>query len=451
MSKILDLLRYVAGHKRLRVGLLFSARFSNPILSLVFSLIATRSLSLEGHGIYAKNFAWIVVVQALLEMGLTNSLVRFLSPALKAGRQSEVHAIVRASLQLKLYALLLLGGLTFAYAMLAYFAPDLIEMGVPAWLVPHESPEQLYIYWLVFTGGFGLSLLTYMDSVLVAKEDFLRIFLWVPSVGLIRLLLLAFFLSMEPVTPEHVLFAFAIGPYLSLMVFFLVFPGAFFLVRAGRNLWKPWVGKLLRFNSWILLAAFFAISSDWMEVLVINLDEDNGIYNAARLPMQAFMILLTTMVSLLMPGFSHLKDLDEFKAYFARIYRYLLPALPLFVPGLFVFPWFILAFYGDSYQTSVDVFYILYPSFILRIYAAPFGIALFALDQPRLIAVEAGLRMLSGVLFVKFLYMKYGVLGAAWGNLLSQCMGWSFLAWCYVRYFQGRPFPFAKKELVRGT
>lgn len=448
MSNIKEKIYILTRNKNIRVVLLFLARFSNPLLSLIFSLIATRSLSVEGHGVYAKNFAWIIVLQALLEVGLTNSLVRFLAPALKSQDKNQVHSILRAAIQLKFYALVLIGGLILVYVILSFQAAWLVSIGIPDWLLPKEAPNTIYLYWLIFTGGFGLSLLTFMDSILVAHEDYLRIFLWIPTVGMIRLALLAIFLFSGPIEPEHVLYAFCIGPYLSLILFFMIFSGKFFAIKIDRASWKPWISTLFKFNTWIILAAFMAICSDWMEMLIISRPSDNGMYNAARLPMQAFMILLTTMSSILMPPFSHLKNKKEFEDFFVKIYRLILPGIVLFVPGFIIFPWFIVFWWGPEFYASLDVFYILYPGFILRIYFAPLGIALFALDQPRIIAIEAGLRVFSGLILVQLFYNEYGITGAAWASLISQFSGWIFLLYCYWKYFTTGAFPTYKKNKV---
>ncbi|MCB1172072.1 MAG: hypothetical protein KDK39_00830 [Leptospiraceae bacterium] len=426
--------------KHFRLGLLFSARMSGPVLSLAFSLIATRSLSIESHGIYGRSFSAIIILQAILEAGLTNSVVRFLAPAIQSADRQSVRAIVRASIQLKLYTVALLGLPLLAYTLAATLAQRYMPATSFGFLI--LSADALSIIWLIFLGGLGMSVFTWLDSVLVAHEDFGRIFFWVPTVGIIRLVLLAGLFHGTVVSHEHVLYAFMAGPWIAILLFFMIFPARFFLQRAGRATWRPWVAKLLQYNIWILFAAFMAICSDWMEMLIINHSEQAAIYNAARLPMQAFMIVLTTMSSFLMTRFSRLKQQQEFQELFRRIFRFLLPGAIMFVPGLVLIPWFILAFYGDEYRASLSVFYILYPGFVLRIYAAPFGIALFALDQPRLIAMESAVRMIGGLILVACGYYWFGITGAAWGSLLAQFPGWLFLGICYWRYFQGHGFPF---------
>lgn len=428
-----------------RAALLFSARAVNPAVSLGFSLVMPRILTVEDFGIYGWALARIFIVQAIAEVGLQQSLIRFLSPALQSGPEgnAEFRRVLRASLQLKLYALAAIVGLTALYLGVIYL---LNQSGgsFPVGLLPAAHPDQLSLTCLIVLGGVGLSILSYLDSILVAHERFTRLSLWLPSVGLIRFGLLAVFLLVfgAGLRAEHVLFAFALGPYLAIALFFCFYPARVFLERAPAAEWRPLVGKLLRFNVWMLAAAFLAIVSDWMEVLVISDESDSGHFNAARMPMQGFLILLATMASLLLPRFATLRTSAQFQESFAKIYRLLFPLAVLFLPGFVIFPWFISGWYGPDFLISIDVFYILYPNFLLRIFFAPLGVALIALDQPRLVAVEAALRMGAGLILNLILYPAAGIIGAAYASLLAQCCGWIFLLICYYSFFATGKFPF---------
>ncbi len=427
-----------------RAAVLFAARSFNPVVSLIFSLIAGRLLTVEDHGIYGWAMARAFVVQAFAEVGLQQSLIRFLAPAIRSGNIEDSAAILRASLQLKFYASGLASVLTALYMVALAGAAQLTRLGVPAEFLPAFHPDELHIAWMILLGGVGMSILTYLDSVLVSNESFIRLSLWLPSVGFIRLLLLGLFLvaSGGGLRAEQALYAFALGPFLAAAVFFFFYPAADFLRPSRPEIWKPWVGRLFRYNLWIMAAAFLAIVSDWMEVLIIDKSGDSGLFNAARMPMQGFLILLSTMSSILLPRFLRLAAPQEFRDFFRRLYQFLIPAFVLFLPGFWILPWFILRWFGAEYVLSVQVFYLLYPNFILRIYFAPLGVALFALDQPRLIAIEAGLRMTAGLLFNLALYPEFGILGAAWASLLAQCAGWAFLLYCYFTFFRRGEFPF---------
>ena len=98
-----------------RAGLVFSARAVNPVVSLVFSLVMPRILTVEDFGIYGWALARIFVVQAFAEVGLQQSLIRFLVPALRRDDPLEFRAVLRASLQLKFYALAIIALLASLY------------------------------------------------------------------------------------------------------------------------------------------------------------------------------------------------------------------------------------------------------------------------------------------------------------------------------------------------
>ncbi len=445
---IKEKLQQALASERIRgAAVLFSSRSFNSLISLVFALIAGRILSLEDHGLYSQSFARIVIAQAFTEVGLQFSLVRFMAPALKSGAGSDVRGILRASIQLKFYALGLLTTFALFWTSLILTGPLLGQAGMPPHLLFTSHPDALVHLWLVCLGGFGMSILSYLESLLIAHEDFIKLSLWLPSVGLLRIGVLGLFILVdaEAIRAEHVVFAFALGPYPAAVIFFFFFPASFLFQKAEKSEWQPWIRKLFYFNLWILAASFMSILSDWMEIHLIENSDQRGLYSAARMPMQGFLILLATMQAVMLPRFSGLTSRDEFKAVFKRLYSFIIPGMLLLVPGVLVGSWFILWWYGAQYEDSVAVFWLLYPNYLLRLCFAPLGAALFALDQPRLIAVEAGLRMVAGFVLNIYLIDAMGIVGAALASLLSQFAGWAFLVYCYTRFFRGRGFPFEKK------
>jgi O-antigen/teichoic acid export membrane protein len=421
-------------------SLLFGSRLFNSVLTLGFSLIAGRLLSVEEHGIFGQGLARILLMQAVLEIGLQFSLVRFLVPALKKKDFREYSAILSASLQIKFWSFFaVVTGLA-----LFWFVFQLFPSVTPSAF----KPENLTLLLTVIFGGMGMSFISYLDAVFVSHKEYKKLSLWIPLVGILRLILLAFFYynPMQIFRGEHAVFAYALSPYPATALFFLFFPVSVFLKKTDAVHWKPWAKKLIIFNIWIVAASFMSIVSDWMELLMISETQGAGLFNAARMPMQGFLILLATMQSMLLPKFAALQNKNDFADIFKKLYSYLLPASFLLLPGIWIFAWFIPAWYGSEYQESVTVFYILYPNFILRLFFAPMGTALFALDQPGWITAESGIRMVAGFFTNLILIKFYGIQGAAWASLLSQSAGWVLLLYLYRHYFRTGRFPLQKAD-----
>ncbi len=439
---------FMSGHMGKAMSLL-SARSVNSFLSLLFTLMAGRILTVEEHGIYGKVLASIVVFQAITELGMQFTLVRFLSPAIRNGDTDTINSVIRASLKLKGYAfgvtlLFMLGYLSFVI-LNQFYGLLVFDSGLQI-----LNPDNMALFWLIFLGGAGMSIVSYLDAVLISHEYYFRLSMWIPSVGALRILMLGilYYEVSEGIRSEHVAFAYAFAPYLSMVFYFLIFPGSFFLGSVHSERVGPWIRKLLSFNVWIFAASMMSIISDWIEVLMITNVHDTGLYSAARLPMQGFLIVLSTMQSFLLPRFSGLSQKDEFSSIFKKIYKVIVPGALLLIPPGWLFVWFIPAWYGSSYEPSVNVFLILYPNFIMRILFAPLGTALFALDQPRLIAVEAGIRMIFGILLNLYLIPRAGIMGAAVANLLAQIAGWTFLSIVYYIYFTRGRFPYDERKAV---
>ncbi len=428
---MIELLR---GSRWVRAGGLFSARSFNSLVALFFSLFAGRLLTVQDFGTFSRAMAAAVVVQACLEIGLQYSLVRFLTPALRDDGD-EARAMMRASLFLKGMAFAGAGAVTALFFALGWSAGFLVPIGLPEELFPDMGPDQVTMVLFVVLGGAGLSVLSYLDAVLVARGEYIRLSFWIPSTGVLRLGLLFIFGFLDGgVRSEHVIGAFTLGTVVSVGVYFLISPPGFFFEPAPPERWKPWVRKLAFYNVWIVAAAFLSILSDWMEVFLLRSSGDAGIYNAARMPMQGFTILLATMQSFLLPRFSLLNGPAEFGTFFRRLYSVLLPGTLLFLPLFLVGPWFISIWYGPGYLASARVFHVLLPGFLLRMAFAPLGTALFAMDRPRLIMVEAALRVGGGMLLNLILIPVFGVVGAAWANSLGQLPGWIFLVVVFRRY-----------------
>lgn len=396
----------------------FLGRSFNSAISLVFSLIAGRLLSVEEHGLYGRTLATIVIIQAVAEFGLQLSLVRYLSAELRGDRRN-VGALLRASIILKL------SGLALPFVLILVYQGVLHIQGLP-WQT---------LLWLALLGGTGLSLLSYLDSLLVSYEAYGRLALWLPSTGFFRLGLLTFFYFQQKIDAAHVLFAFSLAPYLAGLFFFAFFRPGDFLKAAPRGSVKDWTIRLVTYNAWILAASIVSIVSDWLEVLLLTRAADAGLYNAARLPMQGFLILLATMQSIILPQLARLRERSELAAYFRKLYFWLIPGVLLLLPGVFIFAFLLPLWYGPEYQASLAVLYILYPSFALRLVFAPLGTALYSLDRPHLIAAETFLKLVSGFLLNLWLIPQYGITGAAIAGASAQVTGWVFLLIFYYRYF----------------
>jgi len=447
INVILNQLQKTIPTKWIRVGALFISRSFHSFSSLLFSFIVGRLLTVEEHGLYSQYLARIVVFQAILEVGLQHSLIRYMSPIISQQKIKEMIYLLRASLKIKFYAIIFVLLVCLFWILENFFAN---EWKIDTGLFPLiDAPEHITNIWLVFLSSIGMSFFSYFDAILVSHKNYKILTLWIPITGLTRiiLLLLFFFWNDGVLQINHVLFSFMTGTFISWIFYFLYFDSTIFFQSIKKKRVNYWVNRLVRYNQWIMLASFFAILSDWMEILMLKNQSDAGIYNAARIPMQGILILLTTMQSFIMPTMSQFTSSREYKNYFKKLYIFIIILIFLLLPLAFVGGWFIPFWFGEEYYPSISLFWIIFPGFLLRIFFAPLGTALFTLDQPVIIFIEAFLRMIGSFVLNLILIPEYGVMGAAYSSLFSQFIGWIFLLYLFYYYFKFDKFPYFLEKL----
>ncbi|MCS7204421.1 MAG: oligosaccharide flippase family protein [Leptospiraceae bacterium] len=437
LKKLLDF----ASSSMFQALVLFFSRSFHSLSSLIFSFIVGRLLTIEEHGLYSQYLARMVIFQAILETGLQYSLIRYLSPAISEQKESQIHQLLAASIKIKIYSFIVVFVLV-VYWTLENFLYNFFH--VSSGFFPLTStPYQITNAWLVFLSALGMSFFSYFDALLVSHKNYRTLSFWIPLTGLSRILLLFlfFFWNQGYLEIKHVLFSFMAGTFFPWLFYFLFFDAKKFFFPVQKIKIQFWTRKLIRYNLWILFASFFAMLSDWMEILMLTQVRDAGLFNAARTPTQGIVILLSTMQSIMLPTMSRFQNPDEYKQYFKKIYKYVLLLFFLLLPLVYVGEWFITLWYGDEYYQAVNVFWVIYPSFLLRLFFAPLGTALFSLDQTVLIAIEAFLRMLGSFLFNWILIPQFGIMGAAYSTLFSQFFGWFFLIFLFTHYFKKGKFP----------
>ena len=99
----------------------------------------------------------------------------------------------------------------------------------------------------------------------------------------------------------------------------------------------------------------------------------------------------------------------------------------ILIPGLFLAEPILTFLFKNKYSESIPVFKILYPNYLLQLLFAPLGIALFAMGKPKILAMLAFIRLLSGVILDNILIPEYNVGGAGISFFLGQIISWLVL------------------------
>lgn len=377
-------------------------------------IFAVNILNKSENGVFQYYLGFLPVILAVAEFGLPSAIVKFLS-ADKENKQ-KIGIILSSSLVIKIVSFLFLIGL----ALFAYFF----------------FKEDPLIIFILIVGGTTISFVSYFESIFVSFQAYKALAFWNPLANLMRLILLYLtnHYSKLPLTYLDILSIFSLSPIFILVLFFFIFNRKQIYWGARLHEIGQATKELSLFNTWAFVASIFAIVSDRLEIFLINKyhsSEDVAVYGTALQLFSGFVIILSTLNSLVYPRLSALAHTEEFKKFLLKSIFASFAVAILLSPGYFLAEPILNLLFNHKYEEAIPVFKILYPNYMLQLVFAPLGIALFAMGKPRILAILALLRLVFGYLLDTALIPEFGVMGAGVAFLLGQVISWLVL----VGYF----------------
>jgi O-antigen/teichoic acid export membrane protein len=371
---------------------------------------AVNIISKTENGYLQYYLGFLPIILAVAELGIPSAIVKYLSPITE--NLEEMGILMEATLYIKLSSFFLL-----------------TIVGSIAYLLFAMDP--LIIFILVI-GGTVTSFLTYFESILISYRNYTSLAIWNPLGNITKLILLylcsTYFSS--PLGYLDILVIFSLSPVIILGIFF-------FLLR---KIEFNWTGnfksviirlkELSLFNLWAFLASIFAILSDRMELFFLKLyqnPEAVAVYGTTLQLFSGFVILFSTLNSLVLPRLSIAPNQTEFNRLLLKSFLMSLLVAVLLIPGYFLAEPILNILFKNKYSESIPIFKILYPNYLLQLLFAPLGVALFAMGKPKILAMLAFIRLVSGVILDTVLIPEYSAIGAGMSFFMGQIISWLVL------------------------
>ncbi len=371
---------------------------------------AVNLISKTENGYLQYYLGFLPVLLAVAELGIPSAIVKYLSPI--THDLKEMGILMEATLYIKLssFFILALGGI------LSFFIFDL-------------DPLILYI---LIIGGTVTSFITYFESILISYRNYSSLAIWNPLGNLTKLALLYICSTYYsyPLSYLDILVIFSISPIFILGFFF-------YLLRKNEFNWTGNFQRVIMrlkelslFNLWAFLASIFAILSDRMEIFFLKMyhnPESVAVYGTTLQLFSGFVILFSTLNSLVLPRLSIAPNQAEFNRLLLKAFFISLLVAVLLIPGYFLAEPILNLLFKNKYSESIPIFKILYPNYLLQLLFAPLGVALFAMGKPKILAMLAFIRLVSGVILDTILIPEFSAAGAGISFFLGQIISWLVL------------------------
>ena len=370
------------------------------------SIVIFRTLGPSDVGRLTLTLGVTGLLSIIGEFGLRDAAVNYIARLLPIASEKAA-ALARTFLVSKV----LLSALASTVGILA-----------AGWIAARFYPG-LDVADLIRLGAFSLfmdGLLAFAVVVLEAQRQFAAISLIGVAQALLRagLVLLLFFarqlnlytlLALESIVP------FAVFIYSLRFV-----PRSFYIL--GFPLLEHLV-LLWNFTKWIAIAALASTIFLRLDILMLSFYRspvEVGFYAAAFTLVGKLDVVKSAVLTTAFPDACRRSEAGALRLYVAQSLRLTalasLAFLPLFAVGGFL----IELLYGVEYRAAISALYPLLVAFLIGLNAEPAAYVLYPLNQPRWIAASDLLQLAFNVAVNLALIPPFGILGAAWGVLLTR-------------------------------
>ncbi len=405
------------------VAYLVTGNLLKIALGVGTSAIIFRSLGPDDAGRLTLALGVIGLLSIVGEFGLRDAAVNYIARFLPTAPE-QAYAVARTFFLSKVFlsALASAVGILGAGFIAGQFYPearaaDLIQLGA----------------YSLFTSG----LLAFAVVILEARQDFALISALSILQAVLRAALVVALFLVHGVNLYMLLLLESIVPLAVFIYSLRMIPRPFYLLRLPL---LTHLGTLFHFTKWIAVAAFASAIFLKLDVLMLSYyrsPAEVGFYAVALALVSRMDVVKTAVLTTAFPEACRRTGRAELRAFVFRSLRLTALATVAFLPLFVVGGWIIEWVYGAEYRAAVSALYPLLAGFLIGLNSQPAAFVLYPLNRPRWIAagdlVQLGFNVAANLLLIP----SFGIVGAAWGVLLTRLAG-ALLTFGFVRHLLWR-------------
>ncbi len=384
--------------------IVFLSNLTASLLGFASTLFATRALGPSSFGVVATGTALMTTIVGMTDLGLGTTGVRFISEYIHTNTPRAyafLKVIFRFEVVLGLF-ILTIGAL------------------ISPWIAGRLGNTPNSVVYLAFIGAAALSAAVFYNIILQSYQRFAYFSILGIINGSVRLIALITLYSTHNVTAINVLTAYALAPYVGLLVGFLVIPRDF-LKQHDAELEKEAVRKIITYGKWPMISFILMSMIARLDTLILKRyypDSEVGIYGAAQQLALLLPLLIGSLTSVLLPKAGSAQTTAELRSFTRKSLVGSVGILIVLIPFVLLSPYLVQFILGDKYAAAVPAFQILFCGDLLSLFANPGSVVLFRLNRPYIATYANMLQFVLAITLYSLIIPHYGSIGAAWGNLI---------------------------------
>lgn len=388
------------------------------LCAFVFTVTLFRLLTYSDFGYFSALWSLILLVSEICDLGIGNSLSRFLPPLEK--NKKRLWSFLKTAFFLQVAIAFLAAFIIFLFAP---FIADIL----------FHSRELVGLIKIISLGIFGYILFNFFVYSLSARQKFLKVSIFTSLGGLARVGFLFLLIIFSFINLTNVI-------WVQSLVFFVLLPLGFIFLGTVFLKEKRTSGDLKKF---VLFSSFLgasrsltAISSrlDVLMLVALSGASQAGIYATASRVISVYPLFTGSFILVLGPKIASMKTAIEVKRFLKRAIWATLGVILSIILFIAVAHPFMVILFSSKAAPAVSVLRLLLFSMIFFVGSTPaVALAIYYLKKPQILAINSVLQLII-VILGNFIFIPlWGRLGPAVSLILAY--GVSFVLTSYLSYY----------------
>lgn len=389
---------------------LLATNATTAAFSIVALILVSRALGPEKFGVVATfNAIWLTIV-TLTDFGLGTSAIKFISSNLNKNAR-QVAIFMRVVIQLELIC-----GVFIAFFGLLFSTQIADLLG---------GPHLLTAVRYGFIAGMFVSAGAFLYPFLISFGRF-KTYFAINSFGAVfRVLGVVLLGSLAVLNLNNILILYTIVPAL-LFFLALIFTPKNFMEKSTFSEQKVAFKELFHFTKWIFLSTLAVVAYGKIDIFFLSSfhgSKEVGLYAAAIQLTNFFPLITGAIGGALLPRVSQMSTKAEYKTYLKKTTFGTVSLAILLVPIFFLSEPLVNMIFGSKFDGSIGTFKILFPSHLIALIYASWGLIFYSLNRPRTITFINYTQLIVTLIVLIWLIPPLGKNGAALALLSSQVVG----------------------------
>jgi O-antigen/teichoic acid export membrane protein len=388
-------------------GIMFANNAVERGLTFVSVAAVLRAVGANEGGKFSLMLKVAGVAALFSTLGVQAAAVRLVSGALAVGDEAKANAVLYAFLRIRVV-------LSVALATVGWIAAPAVARSVL-----HQPGVTVFVRLAVVSAAVN-SIAAFPLHHLQARQRFLRyaVINVVPTAARTGIILTL--VVFNGLTAYRACVAWIATSAVSAVVGFLVTPVQFLRNRPGKDRLRRTRRDLTDYGRWLVVAAaanvVFFNADAFFIARYLNL-RALGLYAAAFTLAQSMYLVTAAAVAVLLPHVSRQRAVEDLTRYFRRVLLISITTVAILAPLAGLASVFLSFVYGPEYTEAASAFATLFLAALLPLVYETAGLVLFALDRPRLVALENIVQLVVAIPVYIFAIPRIGIVGGGLGTL----------------------------------